>query len=186
MEGLLYPFVVLSAVGLAASLVVHVFALFGIQSPLGTYTGLLVVGIFIVWLPTVIVAGRLGAQVKQKHFWKAVLRGCPEWLRRAVYLSAAYAGFNFTRYAMLADDGRRPQIGEQWSATQTWFTTGHLMVFYCVALAVLYSATHTASRDAGRRCAKGHLVGPLAQYCEECGSPVLGPLTRGETKAHDT
>ena len=52
---LLYPFILISAVGLILSLIVHVSALLGIDLGLGQRIFALHIGIFIVWLPTVLV-----------------------------------------------------------------------------------------------------------------------------------
>jgi hypothetical protein len=59
MEPLLLPIMWLAVAGFLASLIVHVLALIGLPSPFGPATWLLHVGIFIVWLPSVLVAQRL-------------------------------------------------------------------------------------------------------------------------------
>ena len=52
----------LAAVGLVLSAVSHFAAVLGIRGPLGDYAWVLHIGVFIVWLPTVLVArnGRHG------------------------------------------------------------------------------------------------------------------------------
>jgi len=49
--------------------------------------------------------------------------------------------------------------------------SGHWMVFYLSALAILYSA---ARQTAGtRRCINGHPVQARANFCARCGQPVM-------------
>jgi hypothetical protein len=43
-------------------------------------------GIFLVWLPTILLMNRLTRDFKQKDLWKAALRGCPPWMRNALWL----------------------------------------------------------------------------------------------------
>ena len=49
--------------------------------------------------------------------------------------------------------------------------SGHWMVFYSAALAILYSAANTV--DANPRLTNGHSASPNATYCTRCGQPVL-------------
>src|SRR4051794_15277912 len=81
--------------GFAASFLVHVLALAGLPSPFGPATWGLHIGIFVVWLPTVLVVQRMAKNVKQADLWKAVLRGCPPWVRTGMYIVGGYAIFNF-------------------------------------------------------------------------------------------
>src|SRR5437870_7027920 len=72
-----YPAMLASAVGM----------LLCVFSYLGWLTGsyrfprreppLLFIGIFVVWLPTVLLLNTLTRDFKQKDLWKAALRGCP-------------------------------------------------------------------------------------------------------------
>ena len=71
---ILYPFVVLSALGLILSLAAHIGALLGLNVPGPAM--LLHVGIFIVWIPAVITSNfSLTKKYNRKDFWKVVLRG---------------------------------------------------------------------------------------------------------------
>ncbi|HUJ49554.1 MAG TPA: hypothetical protein VLW25_05125, partial [Bryobacteraceae bacterium] len=52
------------------------------------------------------------------------------------------------------------------------FITGHVMAFYSVFSAVLYSGAKLWGQQ-GRRCPEGHPVGPLAKFCDQCGRPII-------------
>src|SRR6266540_914652 len=64
MQAFLRPVMWLAVAGFFASLLVHLLALIGLPSPFGSATWLLHIGIFVVWLPTVLVAQRLGKGAK--------------------------------------------------------------------------------------------------------------------------
>src|SRR5262245_61256897 len=169
---LLSPFVAASALGLILSIIVHLCAWLGIPSPLGRYTWILHMGIFVVWFPTVLASQRLSQEYRTKDFWKAALRGSPRWLRGMVYFFGGYAMVNFLIF-ILSEKPAHPSGADMPPVIARGFS-GHWMVFYSAALATLYSAMHAREVDAGRRCANGHLVSAVASYCEQCGAPVHG------------
>ena len=78
MEFILTPFMYLAGLGLVLSLIVHISALLGMPSPFGEIVWGLHIGIFIVWIPSVIVMNSLVKDFKQKDLWKAALRACPK------------------------------------------------------------------------------------------------------------
>jgi hypothetical protein len=166
---LVWFFAILAAAGLALSILSHFAALLGLQGPLGDYSWVLHIGIFAVWIPAVLVAQRLTAEFARKDFWKAALRGSPPWMRYMVYGFFGYALLNFALFITHA-----PLKGGSGSMPPSVVRgfSGHWMAFYAAALAILYSALHAKDRDASRRCLNGHLVGPLAQFCERCGVRV--------------
>lgn len=170
---ILYPFIALSAIGLGLSIAVHLSALFGVPNPLGSYAWGLHAGIFVVWIPTVLVAQRYTRDFKQRDFWRAALRGCPNWMR---VMTMAFFGYAFVNFAWFMASGfsRAPQKGPPGPAELRGFS-GHWMAFYSAALATLYSATRITAVDDARRCLQGHAVGPLAKFCEQCGSPIRAP-----------
>jgi hypothetical protein len=88
-------FAALAAIGLALSVLSHIEALLGLQGPLGDYEWLLHLGIFVVWLPAVLVSTQLTRNFKRKDFWNAALRGCPPWMKYMVYGFLGYAVLNF-------------------------------------------------------------------------------------------
>ena len=168
MKRLLEPIIALSAAGLVASLVVHFCSLLGRPNPFGEYAWTLHIGIFVVWLPTVIVTNKVmrNSHVKQKDIWKVALMGCPSWMRYMTYGFFGYAFLNFGIF-FLRTIGKDPKsIGP---IVELQGFSGHWMAFYSAALSSLYSA----SRQVESKCANGHVTSPAAKFCEECGSPVM-------------
>lgn len=156
------PFVWIAVAGLAASVVVHVCALVGVEQPFGRAAWGLHVGIFAVWLPAILVSQKLAKGAKQADFWKAVLRGCPRWTRNALYVLFAYTFVNF--FSGIA-------AGQETEADKLRLFSGHWMLLYFAGAAMLYSA-HRLGPSVTQRCALGHEVSPFAKYCDECGAPI--------------
>ena len=48
--------------------------------------------------------------------------------------------------------------------------SGHWMIFYAVAFAVLYSALRLPSWQSFRLCPSGHRCGLDARFCDQCGA----------------
>ena len=168
----LTPFLILSVIGLELSLVSHTFALLGLPQPLGATAWGLHVGIFVVWVPAVIVSSRLVGDFKRKDFWKAALRGCPDWMRWLTFAFFGYAFINFLLFIAVAPP--RGAGGGGPNAPPQVFRgfSGHWMAFYSAAAAILYSAIVVSRSDPARRCPNGHPVSSSAAYCEECEEAV--------------
>jgi hypothetical protein len=156
------PFRWLAVAGFVASAIVHVSSLLGLRQPFGEAAWGLHIGIFVVWLPTVIVAQRLSKGVRQAEFWKATLRGCPPWMKRATGGLFAYALLNF--FVGIA-------LGPESESDRFRIFSGHWMVFYFVAAVTLYSAGQLGSL-APPRCPNGHDVSPFAKFCGACGAAI--------------
>lgn len=162
-------FLVLAAAGLIASFTIHVLAWVGMRV---TGAMSLHVGLFIVWIPTVLVSTRLTREHAQKDFWKAALRWCPRWASRGMTLLVGYAVLNFALF-LFSSRLRTPTASEAESVrpfSAVW------MVFYGAATAVLYSAVHAV--DDRLRCPSGHIASPDALFCEKCGASVARPPPR--------
>ena len=130
-------FVALSGIGLIVSLWVHLGAVMGQRVAPEAFFWMLHMGIFVVWVPAVLVAQRLVGNVNRKDFWKVVLKGSPDWMRYMVYAFLGYAIANFLLFMVKApngDGGGNPPA-EVWRGF-----SGHWMAFYSAALAILYSA----------------------------------------------
>jgi hypothetical protein len=170
MAVLLTPFLILSVIGLVLSLMAHAAALLGQPQPFGPTTWGLHIGIFVVWLPAVIACNRLVRNFNRKDFWKAALRGCPDWMRWLTYGFLGYAIINFLLFVALA----QPRVAGGANAPPQVFRgfSGHWMAFYSAAAAILYSAIVVARSDTARRCPNGHPVLPSAKFCEQCGAAV--------------
>ena len=171
MTVLLAPFLVLSVIGLVLSLIAHTAALFGLPQPLGSAAWGLHIGIFVVWLPAVIMANRLVGDYKRKDFWKAALRGCPDWMRWLTFAFFGYAVVNFLLFIAVAPP-RGAGGGANTPPEVFRGFSGHWMAFYSAAAAILYSAIVVSRSDPAGRCPNGHPVSPSASYCEECGAAV--------------
>ena len=83
---LAYPVMVLSGIGVMLCLSFYLLGVTGIYPLPAKETPVLFGGLFVVWIPTVILANRLTQDFKQRDFWKAALRGCPAWMRAALWV----------------------------------------------------------------------------------------------------
>ena len=162
---ILTPFIFLSAVGLCATLILHISSIFRVPFEHYAKVFFLAAGVFVVWLPTVLVGMYLAKDFKQKDFWKGVLRGCPSWIKKVSSAIFGYAILNFIY--MIARGGP-----DEDAVSTAIFISGHLLPFYSIALASLYSAVKVKDVDSPRRCLNGHPVSPSAKFCEECGATV--------------
>ena len=170
MKIVLYFFLTLSALGLVLSITSHGAAILGTTGPLGDYSWALHVGIFVVWIPTVLIANRLTKDVPRKDFWKAALRGCPKWM---TYMSYGFFGYAFLNFVLFAITAPKGHASNSMSPAVVRGFSGHWMAFYSVALSVLYSATRLWDQEWQSRCQNGHTVSPLAKFCDQCGQPVI-------------
>jgi hypothetical protein len=161
-----YPFLLLAAIGFVAALVIHIATLFGPTHRFEQSLRFIVPGLFVVWLPTVLIMARLTRDFKQKDVWRAALRGCPEWMRRAQWALFGYAWIGFFALPFIYGGGMDLPANKARSMTAV------LLMFYSIATTVLYSATRAERFDVTRRCLNGHRASALAKYCEECGAPV--------------
>lgn len=169
MNVLLYPFRLLSALGLLLSICSHLAALAGLPIPGGNLVWALHMGIFVVWLPTVLVAHRMARHGKRSDFWKLVLSGCPPWVRYALYGLFGYAAINFV-LGSIDVSGRHARPTAASPAAEVRLFSGHWMIFYGAAFATLYSAINNSNLLKSRKCIQGHDVAPLDKFCPECGA----------------
>jgi len=165
----LMPFFCLAVTGLILSLVVHLFGSLGLPQPLGGTTFVLHIGIFIVCWPVVALQRYLGKGFMHHKGvnWEVELRGCPAWMRILTYGFGVYAITNFITFMFAVPAG--PQVGPPPPIVFRGFS-GHWMVFYSIAMTVLYSAWVVSKRDPARPCPNSHMVLPNASYCERCGA----------------
>jgi hypothetical protein len=168
MNVLLIPFMLVAAVGLALSVAAHCMSLAGIAIPGGGLVWALHVGIFIVWIPAVLVSLRSSRQMNRKDFWKTALAGCPVWMRRSFYGLFIYAIINFAIFMATTVNQPKPQMGPAPPSVIRGFS-GHWMVFYGAAFVLLYSRINAPALFRERKCPNGHLVSHSACFCPECG-----------------
>ncbi len=164
---------VLAGIGFIVSLVAHIASISGI-SVFPQEPWFLHVGIFVVWLPAVLFMQALSKEFPQKQVWKAALRGCPRYMQYVLYGLFVYAFLNFAFFAAAA-----PNHSPSSSTTIQGFS-GHWLVFYYAAFAILYSYTQVQKQDPLRRCQNGHVVALSAKFCPECGVSV-GNILAGKS-----
>jgi hypothetical protein len=148
-------------------MLVHLAAWAGVAPPKAAWA--LHVGIFVVWLPTVLVAQGLTRDFKQREFWTAALRGAPPWANTALKWLMGYAIANFLLFMFQGIEGAaKPD-----EAVQARGFSGHWLIFYGAAAATLYSAAQLREHgDSPRTCLNGHAVSLSARFCDQCGAPV--------------
>lgn len=158
-----YPIMLVSAVGVLASFMLQAASYYAGPGFEKRVIPVLFPGIFLVWLPTVLFMNRLARDFKQKDVWRAALRGCPSWMRKALWMVCGYV--MFAAFALPLLRGSNPGA-----------SPGSFIIFpaafYSVSFCVMYSALHVEKIDVVRRCLNGHAVSPLAKFCEECGAPA--------------
>jgi hypothetical protein len=159
---LLWPFIGLAAIGLALSLWVHIGALAGKRVAPEYYFWMLHIGIFAVWFPAVFVSIRRVGNTNRKDYWKVVLKGSPDWMRYMAYGFFGYAFLNFVVFWLQSVNGSE---GPNTSPVVWRGFSGHWMLFYSAALAILYSA----AADANPRCINGHPLSSETANCSICG-----------------
>ena len=158
-----YPVMTLSACGVVASLILHVRSFVVRGGPAGKTMETLFLGIFFVWLPTILLSSGLTRDFKQRDFWKAALRGCPAWMYKGLWI--LWGNVFFAAFILPFLRGSNPGASPG----------GFLIVpaaFYSVSFGVSYSVLRVDKFDEGRRCLNGHRISPLAKFCEECGAPA--------------
>jgi hypothetical protein len=161
---------ILAAVGFVLSMSAHLLAVFGIAIPGGGWVWGLHVGIFVVFLPAVVVSSQASRFGNRRDFWKLALAGCPPWMRYALYGLFAYAVINFVFFATNASQHAAPGSTAPPSVIRGF--SGHWMAFYAAAFTILYSRIQAPELFLKRHCASGHLVAPTARFCPECGQAV--------------
>jgi len=163
-----YAVMVLSAIGLFASFVLHITSFYAGPEFGKRETSILFPGIFIVWVPTIFLANKLTRDFKQRDFWKAALRGCPASMCKSLWILWGYVFFAAFVLPFLRGSNPGASPG------------GFLIfpaAFYSVSFGVAYSVLHVDRFDEGRHCLNGHRISPLAKFCEECGAPAAPEST---------
>jgi len=165
--------IALSGIGLSLSIIVHVLSLFNIASPFGELTWILHGGIFVVWLPMILVLQRLKKDSNEKEFWKTAMQYCPVWIKRIVGFLVLYAFVNFIIFiATVKEDHKSDHARETPPVVLRGFS-GHWMIFYWISFAALYSAHERRKDNSIRRCPDGHPISPADEYCTLCGKKII-------------
>lgn len=152
----------IAALGLAVSLWAHVGALLGRTVLVEHWLTALTIGIIVVWFTAVfagMVATKSGMQSSSAFF-----AGCQAWMKYGLYGLFFYVLVNF----FLSNSMNEKHEGL--TALDWRSFSGHFMLFYAAAFAVLYSRMRLEAKP--RRCIQGHLVPSDATTCASCGEPV--------------
>ena len=129
------PFIWLAGAGFLLSLAAHLVSLTG--HPLPSSVMALHVGIFVVWLPTVVVVLRM-KRGSDRQAWKTAFAGAPTWMKRVVVLIFVYSMVSFFWFVLRTPPHGAP-LSDGDPAMVRGFS-GHWMTFYSVAFTALYSA----------------------------------------------
>ncbi|UKE73479.1 hypothetical protein [Xanthomonas graminis] len=159
MAVLVLPFMALAAAGLLLSIGVHVASLFGLHVPGGALVWSLHIGIFVVWIPAVLLAKRTNRGRPQRDYWKTVLSGRPPWMRYAGYGLAAYALANFLWF--IATNQSQHHLKNVNDASVIRAFSGHWLVFY-MPQPSRFSTRYTATRV----CCCGSVVLTATTYLQ--------------------
>lgn len=147
------PLAVVAALGWVFTLVASVAGIVGFDlAP--WLTGAAFVGMFPLWLFAILYMNRLTKGARNQDLWKAAFRGCPDWLRYAIWASW---GYSFLMFALMA--GAQNNAG----------MVGFVGVFYASSLGVFVTAAAVGAEPL--QCSNGHELGPFDKFCAECGSP---------------
>lgn len=135
----IYFFLILSGIGLLLSLAFHVALLLGVAGA-DNYTGVLTVGMIVVWASAIAFTvfwnpqRFLAAENPRRDVWKVILSRVPAWITYSMYGFLGYAWINFF---LAAASG---------AASAARGFSGVLMVFYSAAFILLYSASESQAR----------------------------------------
>ena len=162
----LLPFVILSAVGFVLSVIVHGLAIFGVTPPGGDIVFVLHIGIFIIWIPAVM--------LNQRHR-KDFLDRTPAWMKNTLAVLGAYAILNFGYFLVTSPKkGSAEAKAHPASPKVVRGFSGHWMIFYGAGFAMLWCAWKERRGGTHLRCLNGHVVPPLSTQCPTCGAVVPG------------
>ena len=168
----LLPLMLFAGLGLLACLSIHLIALTGHLSWLQGFLSeenqtlasmVMVGGIFVVWLPAVLIAQRINNGNRLNFSWKKVLAGCPQWMVYAAYTMFGYAILSFLLIVTSGDidDARGVRV-----------FSGHAMMFYGLAFCIFFSSWNLPRLLRTHRCPAGHEVSHEDKFCPLCGLPT--------------
>ena len=172
MRFLLFPLMCIAGLGLLMCAGVHLLALTNQLSTITSWldedlqmalSAALGAGIFVVWVPAVLIAQRINNGNRLNFSWKKVLAGCPDWMRYAAFTIFGYAFISF----MLVVAG--PGIDDEKGVRAF---TGHGMAFYALAFSIFFSNWARPGMLRTRHCPVGHEVSHEDKFCAVCGLPA--------------
>lgn len=87
---------------------------------------------------------------------------------RTGYVLIGYAVLNFIVLMATTVNEPKQRKGDASPDVVRGFS-GHWMIFYAVAFAVLYSRIHAPEIYRERKCPQGHKAAPTDRFCSQCG-----------------
>lgn len=149
------PLAAVAAIGWVACILVSVLGIAAVQLPQAIPLALFF-GVFPFWFCAVLLLQRQMDGLAGGGLWKVAFRGCPRWMRYAIWASGGYA---FLSFFLIAG-------GSVFDAK----AAGFVSVFYASACGIF--VTTVATKNEPTECANGHRIGPFDKFCRECGAEV--------------
>ena len=183
MRFLTFPIMLLAGAGFLVALAIHLGAILDVPIPEAWrpwareyIPGVLGAGIFVVWLPTVLLSTRIpGAHRINGVSWSVLLRGCPVWMRNLCIGVFIYGFINFFVGISTIDNA-----SEVWGETRIF--TGHYLIFYGAAFAVMFSIFNKPEILQPITCSQGHEMGIDDAYCPVCGRKREAVIDSGQVR----
>jgi hypothetical protein len=169
----------IAVVGLFSNLILHISGFFSSIPPaqaaqVARYLNLVMFAVSVV---SIVTANRVCENYLPRDYWKAALRGCPQWLKYLPAFLLAYAILFATIHGSSGVLGSAPKVQEGCAFG---------MAIYAISLAILYSALQVQDVNRVGKCLNGHQVPADAKFCEECGAQVsasIGPVKPEDTRS---
>jgi hypothetical protein len=159
--------------GFIFSLTAHLASFLGID-PQAVFPPiwLLHIGIFVVWVPTVLLLRKTFRKTGREGFWKVAVRNAPAWMQALCVFFFIYTFFNFASSLSALDERGVPTIVNEKKVLQRqgevikelsdeeYFrlqantfraSSGHWMVFYIVSMTILISHQRTEEKERDRK-----------------------------------
>ena len=171
-------FQILALLGFIISTSVHITSIFGVILFEGAM--LLHIGVFIVFIPAIFVNFKTLQAFNFKHSifklnpiaqLKALLRGCPDWMIKFTYALFAYAILNFIYFSVTQNSTGRADMSGVPPEVLRGFS-GHWMIFYWAAFAILYSHVHSPGDLVTTCLTCKSPISPVDKFCSNCGKPI--------------
>ena len=118
-----------AAAGFVASFACHLMGWLGVDPPWGRSLFVLHVGIFVVWIPLVVISNRTMPRPGRGN-WEPLIGELPKWARTAFYTLFIYALLNFGHFIVATR--QYPKHGVPFPVELRGFS-GHWMMFYGIA-----------------------------------------------------
>lgn len=167
----MYFLLIIAVAGLALSAIAHFLTFAGIDPEnIFPWVWLLHIGIFVVWIPTVLISKKLTDKSSRKDAWKEAVKYSPAWMTKLCGVLFAYVFFNFFFTIFVLNKGGVPSVingekvlhshgkiirkltDEEYERHKAYGVrtfSGHWMLFYGVAATVLLSDVRRRSSEIG-------------------------------------